>query len=73
MWQKINVARLFCHWWRDRDERRLTAMTYLMILMAVALLLSFESLRLMVRDGRGPQRPPISHVEDPQFRSPAAP
>ena len=45
-------------------------MTYLMILLAMALVLSFETIRLVIRDGRGPQRPPVSHFEDPQFRAP---
>ena len=48
-------------------------MTYLMILLAIVALMSFETVRLAIRDGRGPQRPPASHVEDPRFRSPAAP
>jgi hypothetical protein len=48
-------------------------MTYLMILLAIVVLMSIETLRLAVRDGRGPQRPPASHVEDPRFRSPAIP
>ncbi len=49
-----------------------STMTYLMLFLVVAMALCFESVRLMVRDGRGPQRPPISHLEDPRFRSPAA-
>jgi hypothetical protein len=48
-------------------------MTYLMILLAIVVLMSIETVRLAVRDGRGPQRPPASHVEDPRFRSPAIP
>jgi hypothetical protein len=48
-------------------------MTYLMILLAIAVVLSIETVRLAVRDGRGPQRPPSSHVEDSRFRSPAIP
>jgi hypothetical protein len=46
-------------------------MTYLMILLAIVVLMSIESVRLAIRDGRGPQRPPASHLEDPRFRSPA--
>lgn len=73
MWQKINAVRLFCHWWRDHDARRITAMIFLMILLALVLVGTGETVRLMARDGRGPQRPPTSHLDDPQFRSPAAP
>ena len=46
-------------------------MTYLVILAAIAVLLSGETVWLAVRDGRGPQRPPRSHLEDPRFHSPA--
>ena len=46
-------------------------MTYLMMLLVVVAVLSAESIRLMIRDGRGPQRPPASHVDDPRFHSPA--
>jgi hypothetical protein len=46
-------------------------MTYLIVLLAIALLMSAETIRLAVRDGRGPQRPPRSHVDDPRFQSPA--
>ena len=45
-------------------------MTFLLILLAMAVALSFETIRLVIRDGRGPQRPPASHFEDPQFRAP---
>jgi len=45
-------------------------MTYLMIFAVVAVLLSAETIRLAVRDGRGPQRPPRSHPDDARFRSP---
>jgi hypothetical protein len=72
-WQKINVDCLFCHWWRDHGRRSITAMTYLMILLAIVVVMSIETVRLAIRDGRGPQRPPASHVEDPRFRSPAIP
>ena len=45
-------------------------MTYLMIFAVVAVLLSAETVRLALRDGRGPQRPPRSHLDDPRFKSP---
>ncbi len=45
-------------------------MTFLLIGLALAVALGIESLRLLLRDGRGPQRPPASHFDDPQFRAP---
>jgi hypothetical protein len=71
-WQKINGRWLSCHSWQDHNRRRLTAMTFLIILLALSLLLAAESVRLVLHDGRGPQRPPGSHFEDPRFRSPLA-
>lgn len=47
-------------------------MTFLMILLAITVLLSAGTVRLVARDGRGPQPPPSSHFEDPRFRSPTA-
>ena len=47
-------------------------MTYVMLFLLVAVVMSAETIRMMIRDGRGPQRPPVSHLEDPRFRSPAA-
>ena len=49
----------------------ITAMTFLLILLAVALVLSVNGVRRALHDDRGPQRPPSSHFEDPQFRAPA--
>ncbi len=71
-WQKINGCCLFCHSWQDPDRCRITAMTFLVILLAVAVALSIQSLRVALHDGNGSQRPPQSHFEDPMFRSPAA-
>ncbi len=48
----------------------ITAMTYVFMFAVIAALLAFEAVRMMVRDGRGPQRPPSSHFEDPRFHSP---
>ncbi|WP_372727582.1 hypothetical protein [Nocardioides sp.] len=45
-------------------------MTYVFMFAVIAALLAFEAVRMMVRDGRGPQRPPSSHFEDPRFHSP---
>lgn len=72
IWQEINARCLFCHWWRDHDRGMITAMTFLILLLAVAVLMSAETIRVVLHDGRGPQRPPSSHFEDPRFRPPAA-
>ena len=48
----------------------ITAMTYVLMFAVIAALLAFEAVRLMIRDGRGPQRPPSSHYEDPRFVAP---
>ncbi len=48
----------------------IAAMTFLILLLAVATALAVEAVRLVLHDGRGPQRPPVSHHEDPRFRSP---
>ncbi|GAA1145149.1 hypothetical protein [Nocardioides aquiterrae] len=45
-------------------------MTYLMILLLAAVALSALTIRLVARDGRGPQRPPVSHFVDTRFVSP---
>jgi hypothetical protein len=50
----------------------ITAMTNLMILLLIVVAMSVESIRLITRDGRGPQRPPVSHFEDDRFVSPQA-
>jgi len=50
----------------------ITAMTFLLILLAVAAILSADTVRRVITDGRGPQRPPVSHFEDPTFLSPSA-
>jgi hypothetical protein len=50
----------------------ITAMTFLIILLLVAAVLSIQTIRLLIHDGSGPQQPPTSHFQDPQFRSPSA-
>jgi hypothetical protein len=50
----------------------ITAMTYLILFLVVAALMSVETVRMMFHDGRGPLRPPRSHYDDPRFRSPAS-
>lgn len=71
-WQKINVEWHSCHSWQEPDQRMITAMTFLILFLVVAALMSVETLRLVFHDGRGPGRPPQSHYDDPRFRSPAS-
>ena len=47
-------------------------MTYLMILLVIAVALAAATIRLIAHDGRGPLRPPTSHADDPRFRAPLA-
>jgi len=50
----------------------ITAMTFIIILLAVAALLSADTVRRVLHDGQGPQRPPVSHFQDPDFMAPSA-
>jgi hypothetical protein len=45
-------------------------MTFLLILIVTAVALGAYTVRLVTRDGRGPQRPPASHFVDNRFLSP---
>ena len=47
-------------------------MTFIIAFTVLALALVVSAVRLALHDGRGPQRPPASHLEDPAFRAPAA-
>ena len=47
-------------------------MTFLLILLTVAVLLSVDTVRRVISDGQGPQRPPVSHFQDPDFMAPTA-
>ena len=47
-------------------------MTFLLILLAVALVLSAHALFRALHDDRSPHGAPLSHFEDPQFRAPTA-
>jgi hypothetical protein len=53
-------------------ESMITAMTFLLILLAVAAVLAADTVRLVLHDGQGPQRPPVSHFQDPDFIAPIA-
>ncbi len=50
----------------------ITAMTAFIIILAIAVVLTIQTIRLARHDGMGSTRPPRSHFEDPQFRAPAA-
>ena len=45
-------------------------MTYLILLLLIALSLAVLGVLLALRDGRGPQQPPRSHVQDGRFLAP---
>lgn len=47
-------------------------MTFLILLLIVSALSVGETVHLLLHDGRGPQRPPSSHFEDPSFIAPLA-
>jgi hypothetical protein len=47
----------------------ITAMTFLLLLLAVAVLMGTDTVRRMWRDGSGPTQPPASHFQDPRFLS----
>ena len=47
-------------------------MTFIVILLVVAAILAADTVRLVIHDGQGPQRPPVSHFQDPDFIAPAA-
>lgn len=72
MWQKINVECLSCHSWQDHSGSMITAMTALILILAIAVVLSIQAVRLALHDGMGSTQPPRSHFDDPQFRAPAA-
>ena len=71
-WQKINAVWHSCHSWQDHVGGMITAMTFIIILLAVAALLSADTVRRVITDGRGPQRPPVSHFQDTDFIAPSA-
>jgi hypothetical protein len=71
-WQKINVGWHSCHSWQESIGGMITAMTFLLILLAVAAILIADTVRRVLHDGQGPQRPPVSHFQDPDFRAPSA-
>jgi hypothetical protein len=79
VWQKIDAGCHFCHSWQKSDERKITAMALLTIILAVAGLTALSwavlyAAQLVKHDGYGRQRgsrtPPLSHqpdVFDPRY------
>jgi hypothetical protein len=57
LWQKINALRHFCHWWQNREGRRLTAMTTIAFL--ILMIAALAALRVWVRhdDYVAPRQP----------------
>jgi len=51
MWQEIEGTRHICHWWQEPMQRRITAMTEILMstLVLVALLAGFVALTLYAR------------------------
>jgi hypothetical protein len=73
---EINAHCHYCHWWRDHDERRLTAMSTTTIIVLIAALVSLaalvETLREAFHDGPASQDPPRSHQQDRDFAPPSS-
>ncbi len=49
----------------------ITAMTFLLIILVIAVAMAARTIDLLLHDGRGPAAPPRSHFQDPRFASPA--
>ena len=71
-WQKINEACHSCHSWPHLDGGMITAMTYFIILLVIAAVMTAKTIDLLRHDGRGPAAPPTSHVIDSQFAAPGS-
>lgn len=65
-WQEIDAQCLSCHSWQEVYESMITAMTAVLILLAVALIvaIAFAALRDVHDDGYGRRLPPASHPRD---------
>ena len=50
----------------------ITAMTALIIILAIAVALTAATIRLVRHDGMGSTQPPSSHFTDPQLAAPSA-
>ena len=75
-WQKINAQCHICHWWRNLDGDRISAMnteTIILLIIALAFLAALaETLREAFHDGPATQGPPRSHQDDRQFAPPSS-
>jgi len=67
-WQEINAPGQSCHWWRDLSYPIITAMTEVIVLLALAVLLatalSLTLLQLVGSDGYGHRPAPRSREDD---------
>jgi hypothetical protein len=72
LWQEINAVWHSCHSWQECVGSMITAMTALLIILAIAAALAVQTVRLYFHDGMGPTQPPRSHADDPMFRAPSA-
>ena len=70
LWQKINGVCLFCQWWQESDQRRLSAMTVIAIGILSLLLLTAAVWSAISHDP--PREAPHSHASDRDFLPPGA-
>jgi hypothetical protein len=62
VWQELVGSCQSCHWWQDVIQRIVSAMTLLLVLLAVAVATELVAgLRLVLRDR--PFAPPASHPD----------
>lgn len=61
-WQQIDAARHIRHWWQYRNGHRITAMTFILILLAALFIASVIGTTDALRHDRG--APPRSHHDD---------
>ncbi len=47
-------------------------MTYLLIILVIAVAMAARTIDLLLHDGRGPAAPPSSHFQDSQFAAPGS-
>lgn len=69
MWQEFEQRRHICHSWQDRDQRMISVMTLMLILLAVAVALIVTTIRSVRHDA--PSARPRSHRVDTDFVAPA--
>jgi hypothetical protein len=50
----------------------ITAMTFLLIFLVIVAAMAAATIRALLHDGPGPQRPPVSHFVDTRFLGPTA-